>query len=257
MIFSPSIDAVFKNFQGSIDDKLGVIRSCGYEAFEIWGWWGRDMDALQAAQERYELKLAAMCTRTTSLVDAEQRTVCIEALKESLQVAERFQCRYLITQTGNAMPGVPREILRQSLIEGLKEAAPHVEEAGVTLIVEPLNTKFDHRGYFLERSDEAFEVIEAVGSPNVKIVYDIYHQQISEGNLIPTITANMDKIAYFHMADHPGRHEPGTGEIHYPNVLKAIRKTGYQGYMGLEYFPSTDAETSLRSFMDQTVSLWK
>ncbi|TVY06940.1 hydroxypyruvate isomerase family protein [Paenibacillus cremeus] len=252
MIFSPSIDAVFRQTNRSIEEKLGMLHELGFSAFEIWGWWNRDLDALQQAKERHGLTLASMCTRIISLVDPSQRNAYLEGLKESLAVAQRLGCRYLISQTGNYIPEVPREQQQQSLIAGLKAAAPYLEEAAdVTLIVEPLNTKFDHKGYYLERSDEAFEIIDAVGSPQVKIVYYIYHQQISEGNLIPTIKSNMDKIAYFHLADHPGRHEPGTGEIHYPNVLQAIRDTGYTGYVGLEYFPLTDARQSLQRFLEQ------
>ena len=105
----------------------------------------------------------------------------------------------------------------------------------------------DHAGYYLSRSDEAAEIVNSVDSPNVKILFDIYHQQISEGNLIPNIRAYQELIGHFHLADHPGRHEPGTGEINYHNVLKAIRDVGYDGFVGLEYWPSGENhEATLR-----------
>lgn len=251
MIFSPSIDAVFGQTKLSIQEKLGILQQIGYKAFEIWGWWDRDLEELKRTKEELGLALASMCTRMVSLVIPEMRSQFILGLKESLDVASKLNCAFLICQTGDHNASIPREVQRQSLIAGLKEAVPYLEQAGVTLIVEPLNTKVDHPGYYLEHSEEAFAIIDEVNSPNVKIVYDIYHQQISEGNLIPTITSNIDKIAYFHMADHPGRHEAGTGEIHYPNVFAEIQKTGYTGYMGLEYFPLSEAGVSLNSFMQQ------
>ncbi|REE57443.1 hydroxypyruvate isomerase [Paenibacillus taihuensis] len=171
-------------------------------------------------------------------------------MEDEVAAAGRLDCRYLISQTGNALPGVSREEQAATLIEGLKAAAPLLEEAGVTLVVEPLNTLVDHPGYFLD-ADEAAALIREVGSPNVKLLYDVYHQQVTEGDLIRTIRRNSGEIGYFHVADHPGRGELGTGEIHFANVLKAIKETGVDGFVGLEYFPRIDGERSLVDFMKE------
>ena len=120
-------------------------------------------------------------------------------------------------------------------------------------MVEPLNILVNHRGYFLSQSKEAFQIIDEVGSSNVKILFDIYHQQISEGNLIANITANIDKIGHFHVADNPGRHEPGTGEINYTNVFAAIRKTGFDGFVGMEMWPVGDHAEAVR----KTMGFWR
>jgi len=245
MIFSPSLDAVFRGSSLSLEQRIETVARCGYRAFEIWGWSEQTVQTIVSAKERHGLTLASMCTRMVSLVDPAQRGAYIAGLRESIAAAHTLGCRFLITQTGNELSGVPRERQRQTMIEGLEMCAPYLEEEGVTLIVEPLNTKVNHPGHYLVHAAEAFEVAAAVDSPNVKVVYDIYHQQISEGDLIPTIRAGIGHIAYFHAADHPGRNEPGTGEIHYPNVLEAIRQTGYTGYVGLEYFPLGDPEASL------------
>jgi hydroxypyruvate isomerase len=114
-------------------------------------------------------------------------------------------------------------------------------------VLEPLNTLKDHRGYFLASSYEAFEIIEEVGSPAVKVLYDIYHQQITEGNLIPTITENIGLIGHFHVADVPGRHQPGTGEINYKNVFAAIDGSGYNRYVGLEYGPTVATADTIKT----------
>ena len=119
----------------------------------------------------------------------------------------------LISQVGEFRQGVSRDDQEEALIAGLKAAAPMLEEAGITLVIEPLNELVNHPGYFLIRSDAAFDIIEEVDSPNVKVVFDIYHQQISEGNLIQNIVENIDKIGHFHAAGNPGRNELQFGEI--------------------------------------------
>ena len=124
-----------------------------------------------------------------------------------------------------------------------KEAA----KAGVTLLMEPLNVLVDHAGYYIQRSSIAWDLHRKIGHPNVKVLYDVYHMQIMEGNIIATIRQNIDAIGYVHVADVPGRHEPGTGEINYVNVARALRDVGYGGLVGFEYMPTTGTELSLAS----------
>lgn len=249
MIFSVSIHAVLRGGELSTADKVRRAAALGYKACEFWGWWGEDLAAIRQAADESGVAIGSICTKFVSLVDPAVRDEYLAGLAESIDAARQLGCRYLISQTGNERPGVSREEQSASLVEGLKAAAPLLEAAGITLVVEPLNTRVDHPGYFLKEADEAAALIRAVGSPNVKLLYDVYHQQITEGDLIPTIRRHMDVIAYFHIADHPGRHEIGTGEINYANVLRAIADTGYDGYIGLEYFPASDAEETLRRFL--------
>ena len=114
------------------------------------------------------------------------------------------------------------------------------------LVIEPLNTYVDHAGYYLWSSDEAFQIVGEVNSPNIKVLFDIYHQQIMEGNIIPRIRKNINSIGHFHAAGSPGRHELDSGEINYPNIFEAIGEAGYTGYIGLEYFPLKDAVEGLK-----------
>ena len=139
-------------------------------------------------------------------------------------------------------------------VEGLREAAPLLEQAGMTAVVEVLNTYVNHAGYFLYYVRDAAEMIDRVGSPNVKILFDIYHVQIMEGNLISQIRSNIDRVGHFHIGDVPGRHEPGTGEINYRNVFKAIYDLGdrYQGYAALEYSPLAPLEENLKAMRELT-----
>jgi hydroxypyruvate isomerase len=120
------------------------------------------------------------------------------------------------------------------VVESLKQAAAILEPHGLTMVLEPLNFR-NHPGLFLTESPQAYEICKAVNSPSCKILFDIYHQQIQEGNLIPNIEACWDEIAYFQIGDNPGRNEPTTGEINYHNVLKFIRSKSYTGILGMEH----------------------
>ncbi|MBM7569240.1 hydroxypyruvate isomerase family protein [Paenibacillus sacheonensis] len=251
MIFSVSLDAVFSKTNLSFEERVERSRELGYTSIEFWGWGDKDLDRLAEVTKRIGLQVGSFCTKYGELVDPAKRGLFLEGLQETIAAAKKVDCASLIVTVGNALEGVSREAQHDSIVEGLRAAVPLLEEAGITLVVEPLNMLVDHAGYYLVRSDEAFEIIDEVGSPYVKVLYDVYHQQISEGNLISTIQANIDRIGYFHIADHPGRHEIGTGEINYRNVLDAIRETGYAGPIGLEYFPLQGVDEGLKAFLKE------
>ncbi|MBJ6368373.1 TIM barrel protein [Snuella sedimenti] len=249
---SVCIDAVFEG--KSFEEACKSVRQSEITAIEFWGWWDKDLDALVKAQLENNLKISACCTKFISLVDANLRDQYLKGLKESIATAKKLKTDILISQVGDFIIDVPRATQFKSLVDGLKAAAPFLEEAGITLVIEPLNELIDHKGYFLVNSDEAFKIIEAVNSPNIKVVFDIYHQQISEGQLIKNIVSNIDKIGHFHAAGNPGRNELQRGEINYPEVFKAIIKTGFSGYVGLEYWPlektPEKALTEVASWLD-------
>ncbi|MCP4890686.1 MAG: TIM barrel protein [Planctomycetaceae bacterium] len=244
--FRPSvcIDAVFSEMSPS--EALAAVAETGIEAFEFWGWWDRDLEAIEAGKKRHDFSISACCTKFISLVNPDCRNAYLQGLRDSIETATRIGCPTLISQVGDVVPGLTRTEQHQSLVDGLRQAAPMLEEAGITLVIEPLNELIDHPGYYLVRSNEAFQIIDKVDSPRVKVVYDIYHQQISEGQLIANLTANIDKIGHFHAAGNPGRNELTIGELHYPSIFEAIAETDYQGYVGLEYWPVNDPVTGLK-----------
>jgi hydroxypyruvate isomerase len=230
---SGCIEALFRDLP--YPDRIKAVAELGVPAYEFWRFADKDLDALAAAADSTGLTCAGIvCDTGGPLVDAGNRENIASSVAESIEAASRVRCKTMIVTVGQELEGVSRKDQKQSIIEGLKIAAPLVEKAGITLVVEPLNVLVNHQGYYLATTAEAIEIADAVGSPNVKLLYDIYHQQITEGNLIDTITANIEKIGHFHMADVPGRHEPGTGEINYEQVFRAISETTYNGYIGLE-----------------------
>lgn len=241
---SVCIDAVLEG--RSVADATFLVKSCGMDAFEFWKWWEKDLAEVITAREVNGLAISACCTKFISLVDPATRANYLSGLEESIAAAQQLGTSKLISQVGDFRPGVSRSQQHQCLVDGLKAAAPLLEVANVTLVIEPLNELVDHAGYYLIRSDEAFDIIDEVGSSHVQVVFDIYHQQISEGHLIHNITSNIDKISHFHAAGNPGRHELSRGEINYPKIFDAIRETDYDGYVGLEYWPLQEPETGLK-----------
>lgn len=221
------------------------VASLGYDAVELWGWGDIDPESAKATLEETGVELLSMCVTEFRLTDPSYRNAFYNGVEKTCEFASKLGVKRLITQVG-ADTGADRAFQHRSIVDGLSAVAPVLEKYGITLMIEPLNTLFDHKGYYLTSSVEAFDIVREVGSPFVKVIYDIYHQQITEGNIIPTVTSNLEYIAHLHAAGHPGRHEPWLGESDYRVIIDAIDKAGYDGAIGLEYFPTLDATESLK-----------
>ena len=234
MRFSICIDALYH--QSEPTAALEALNALGLTAYEFWQWWTKDLAALRATQDRLGMTPVACCTRFISLVDPAQRAAYLDGVRQSIAAAQQLGCTTLISQVGDAT-AAPRPEQHASLVAGLKAAVPLLEAADMQLVFEPLNTKVDHPGYYLTHAAEGFEIAAEVDSPHVKLLFDIYHQQITEGDLIRKIRDNIDLIGHFHAAGNPGRHELDIGELNYGEIFRAIEATGYAGYVGLEYFP--------------------
>lgn len=236
-------------------DLLRKVKEHGFDGLEYLSWWTLDdLHAVAAEQQKIGVGISAVCTRFFNLVDETKREQYLEGLRPTIEACKILGTKSIITQTGNEMEGVPRERQRQAMIETLKRCAALLENTDIVLEVEPLNGLVDHPGHFLQRSDEAVYVIDEVGSPNVKLVFDVYHQQITEGNVIRNATAYVSRINHYHIADNPGRKQPGTGELNYVNILKAIKETGFDGFVGLECGYTIDTDEALRQFKEDILA---
>lgn len=242
--------------------QIEKVAEAGYEGFEFGDW--RAADAGQIVRLKNRLGLECVCLvgnrgvnpKGMGLCDPAEREGFLAELRASTEAARRFESRGLVVLTGYRVPGAGRQRQHESIVEGLKRGHDVVSPHGVTMLlevintlapVEPLNPQGDnHAEYYLDRPAEAFAIVRKVGSPYLKVLYDIYHAQIMEGNLIETIRGHIGAIGHFHVGDVPGRQEPGTGEINYPNVFRAIRASGYRGWVGMEYVPSKDPMLTLR-----------
>ena len=166
--------------------------------------------------------------------DKNFREEFLAQIKESVEVAKRVNARWMTVVPGHKDLRQHIKYQAAHVIESLKMASEILEPHGLTMVLEPLNFR-DHPGLFLAESPQAYEICKAVASPSCKILFDIYHQQVTEGNLIPNIEASWEEIAYFQIGDNPGRKEPTTGEINYKNVFKFIHGKGYRGILGMEH----------------------
>lgn len=246
--FSVCVDMILTEIP--FTERLERIKKIGFQAFEFWEWKSKDVDAIIRKKNELGLEVATIMGSGWKQMNTEAaRKTFVSEIQSSIAAAKRLGSKTLIVTTGLEDKRVTRREQHAGYVTALKAAAPFAEAAEVTLVLEPLNTKVDHPAYYLETAREGFEILDEVASPAVKMLFDIYHHQIMEGNVISDITKNIAKIAHFHVADVPGRHEPGTGEINYANVFRAIAASGYQGFVGLEYKPSRAAEETLRELL--------
>jgi hydroxypyruvate isomerase len=243
--FSACIEMIYRD--RPFLDRIDAVAEAGLKAFEFWGWQGKDLEGIKERAERRGLQVATFGMDTGgAMVDASRTADFLAGLKASIETARKLDVKVLLCTVGQEIPGVDRAAQHQAIVEKLKAGAPLLEESGITAVVEPLNILVDHRGYYLSTSVEGLEIVAAVNSPNVRLLYDIYHQQITEGNIIQNLTRSIDRIGHVHVADVPGRHEPGSGELNYANIFKALEGASYRGLVGLEYVPSADSTRSLQ-----------
>ena len=241
---------------GDDDPVAGVEHAAalGVEAVEIFDIVGCDRDAVRAASEEHGVAVAASLTvgvaanggdSGESLTDPSLHEAAVADLERSLDLGSELGAESLIVTVGPEREQLPPGAEHRAIVNAFRDAAPAAEAADITLVLEPLNNPVDHPGYYLTSSYEAYEIVDAVDSPRVKALYDIYHQQITEGNVIDNVREHVEFIGHFHVADVPGRNEPGTGELNYANVFDAIAETGYDGYVGMEFTPSGDPDEAV------------
>jgi hydroxypyruvate isomerase len=178
------------------------------------------------------------------LCDPARRDHLAKTIEDAIGTARRLGCRRLNVLAGNRATGASDADMRRTVVENFRQTAPRARAAGITLLIEALNT-WESPRYFLDRSRLGLEIVREVNEPNVRFQYDCYHMQRMEGQLIETLTKNLEWIGHVQIADVPGRHQPGTGEVNYANVLQSLDAAGYDGYVGLEYRPSGTTEDSL------------
>jgi hydroxypyruvate isomerase len=163
----------------------------------------------------------------------------------AIEYAKALGCPRLNCLVGKTPQGIPSEKIRQTLVNNLRFAANALEKEGIRFIIEPLNDQ-DVPGFHLVRTKDVLQLFAEVGHPNLYLQYDIYHMQVMEGNLTKTILSNLAKVGHIQLADVPGRHEPGTGEINFVNLFRFVDEAGYDGWIGCEYIPAGKTEDGLK-----------
>lgn len=239
------------------EQRLEKAAEAGYHNVELVGEFEEwsDADYQNVARKRRELGIQFDATGglRRSLTDPAQRDAFLAEVKGILPAMDKLECPALIVLTGNKVPGMSHEAQHASCVEGLKRAADIVEPKGYKILLENIDPE-ENPKYFLTSVAEGFDVIREVDHPHVRFLYDFYHEQISEGNLIEKLEKNVALVDLVHIADVPGRHEPGTGEINYTNIYKKLADLHYDRYVAMEFLPTGDEVTSLRTAREAAVA---
>jgi hydroxypyruvate isomerase len=238
------------------EDRFQLARQSGFDYIEFWSWKDKDIKKIKELCRVHGLKVASFSgDQDFSMVDKRQKEDYIAFAKESMETAKFLSCGHLVVHSNalgergvviNHYPDIAKKNKISAMLDVLKTLATEAEKSDIILALEALNTAVDHRGNFLTSTKEAAELIRSVDSSHIKILYDVYHMQIMEGNIINTLEAYIDAIGYIHIADVPGRHEPGTGEINFANIMKALKKLNYDGMIGFELAPLHDSKEAVR-----------
>lgn len=240
-------------------DRFKAAKDAGFDFIEFWGWTDKDLDAVRKAAGDAGIGICGFNgDAELSMVDPSHKKPYLEFLRRSLETANKIGAPAVtIHSNGLGDQGVVLNHYTElsdtvklcSMYDTLLACVPLADEFGVNLNLEPLNIITNHIGNFLARSAMALEVCRLVGHPRIKMLFDIYHQQLNEGNLTNNISACVEYIGHIHVADAPGRHEPGTGEINYPHVLRHLEAVGYKGIVGYELDPIIDTPTAVKAIM--------
>ena len=240
-------------------DRFQAAKDDGFDFVEFWSWTDKDLSAVKDAAERTEIGIAGFNgDAELSLIDPDQKQAYLDFLKRSVDAAVQVGARSVTIHSNglgeggvvlNSYPDLSDTVKLCTMFDTLRECAKIAEDSGVQMNLEPLNVTTDHVGNFLRTTQMAAEMTRLIGSPKLKVLYDVYHMQLNEGSLCDNIRSYGDQFGHIHIADAPGRHEPGTGEINYPNVLKCLEEAGYTGLVGFELIPRTATAEAVKAIM--------
>lgn len=245
------------------EQRLEKVAAAGYTNVELVGefqkWSDADFDRANAARKRLGITFDCTAGVKHSLCNSAGRDALLAEIRATLPVMERLECPALILLSGNTVPGVTHEAQANSCIDGLLAAAQIVEGKRINgepmrLLLENIDPE-ENPKYFLTSAAEGFEIVKAVNHPQVQFLYDFFHEQISEGNLIEKLEKNIAHVGLVHVADVPGRHAPGTGEVNYQNIFRKLAELKYDRIVAMEFLPQGDAVEELRMAREMALSL--
>jgi hydroxypyruvate isomerase len=232
------------------DQRIEKVAEAGYHAVELVNEYKNftkeDYARFRAKKRELNLTVDATSGISHSLCDASQRQAFLDEVRAKLPVVEELECKKLIILSGDKVPGQSHQQMHDNCIESLKRAADIAAAKNVGILLENIDPE-ENPKYFLTSVSEGFEIVRSVGAPNVQFLYDFFHDQIAEGNLLAKLEKNIDLIGVVHIADVPGRHDPGTGEINYPNIFRKLGQLGFNGYVAMEFIPEGDTVAALRA----------
>ncbi|MEO5510456.1 MAG: TIM barrel protein [Longimicrobiales bacterium] len=255
---------MFKEHAGNdVVAQLEFMAGEGFTALEDNDMRGRsvaEQERIAAAMTRLKMTMGVFVAHTIDWSEPglasgkpEKRDRFLKEVGESVDVAKRVNAKWMTVVPGVVDKRLDMDFQTANVVDSLRRAAAILEPHGLIMVIEMLNTRRDHAGQYLTHTAQAYQICRAVNSPSLKMLFDIYHMQITEGNLIPNISAAWDEIAYYQVGDNPGRNEPGTGEINYRNIFKHIHGKGFTGVVGMEHGNSKRGREGERAVIDAYV----
>jgi hydroxypyruvate isomerase len=259
------------NKRGSFEENLERVAQAGYRHVELVGefarWsaadWTRILARMQALKITVDatsgvkagfagLGAGGLGAGEAAAGEAARGDAFLAELKGFIPMVQRLGCGQIILLSGKRIEGAAPGVQRAASVETLKRAADILSAAGLTGVIEPID-RLENPSIYLDGVSEAFEIVRAVGSPKVKVLYDLYHEQRGMGNLIEKLEKNIDEVGLIHVADVPGRHEPGTGEVNYINIYRALARLKYRGVIAMEFYPAGDVVETLRRAREEAI----
>ncbi len=245
--------------EGTFEENLDRVALAGYHHVELVGefkkWSEADYVRILGRMETLKISVDATSGVGSGFADPAGGDAFLTDLKALIPAAKRLGCKQIILLSGKRIEGAPAGSQHTASIEALKRAADVLSSAGLVAVIEPID-RIENPTIYLDGVTEAFAIANAVGSPNVKVLYDVYHEQREFGNLIEKFENNIAQVGLIHIADVPGRHEPGTGEINYMNIYRKLAELNYKGTIAMEFYPTTDIVGTLRHARDQARSIF-
>lgn len=246
MTISACVEWLFKEEHAELPDRIRAAKAAGLGGVEFHLWRDKPIDAIKAALDETGLPLTSFCVDPRrSLVDPAQHDEFIAAVTDTIETAKKLGRPPLIVASGFIRDGVDLEEQRAEAVKVLRKAAALVEEAGITLLIEPLNTIVSHPGMYLSSTTLALDIIEEVGSDHLRLLYDVFHSHVMGEDMEAVLRGRIHLVRHVQFADDPGRNEPGTGTIDWPATVATLRGLGYQGAFGLEYLPTLPSAESI------------
>ncbi|GAC1045755.1 TIM barrel protein [Rhizobium sp. No.120] len=246
--FSACIEWLFARDGDVFADRIWLAHAAGFDAVEFWHWTNKDLDAIVAAVAETGIAVSGIVAEPMiALTNPANKESWLKGLRKSVAIAQRLGAPVLIAQAGDDLPEFSRTEQRAAIVAALSAGAGILEGSGVRLGLEPLNTRIDHAGYYLSSTMEGLDIVDEVDRPEVGIVYDLYHSAVMGEDTQQVIGDRIDRIVHLHVADHPGRNDPGSGHIDLAKRLDWLYGQGYRGRVGLEYKPTTQDPAAVRA----------
>jgi hydroxypyruvate isomerase len=246
MNLSPCVEWQFSDHDEPLADRIRAAKEAGFARTEFHLWRDKDVDAIAEALAETGITLTGICVDPRrSLVDPAQHGEFLEAVRDSILTSQKLGNPPMIVASGFTREGVTPEEHFDAAVTALKAAAALAEAAGVMLVLEPLNDRVEHPGMYLVSTTLGLDIVDAVGSPSLRLLYDVYHSQVMGENIEAVLAGRIHLVHHVQIADMPGRNEPGTGTIDWAGVMATLQRLGYAGDIGLEYRPTMPSVQSL------------